>query len=390
MSRQLAEKVLKQQSGGRFVLTLDATFFSTQGKKTENTFCNGSHGGSKHRSKKEKQKAQKKAQRYAKTKNTPKRCHGFTFAVLITPNGTRTVWQYPHYTPEYCETHCVQHETTAELAAKLIAELPLPEGADVIVLADTAYDAGVVHKACAARGYTWIVPCNPERRLAGPKGQRRKVRSLLEDWPQYKLKTIRFTPNQGRYAPYRRLSKSRSGPKTQARTYYVHQEKREVQSVGQVQLVFSTTEKNLSPATPANVKILMSNDLSLKPAELVELYTLRWQIELFFKELKSQLGVDQYRFKAFAAVEGWIETAVIAMLYMESLRDQELRRKDLTEAERLWWHRQRAYGLSQEIRRRSQQADLEYIATRLQTEGGTRKLKRLVEKSIPREYRCGK
>ena len=31
--------------------------------------------------------------------------------------------------------------STAEAAADLIRELPLPEGADVVVLGDTAYDA---------------------------------------------------------------------------------------------------------------------------------------------------------------------------------------------------------------------------------------------------------
>lgn len=386
-SRKLAETLLKKQTVlvGRFVLILDATLFTHQGKKTENTYSSGSHGGyGKRRAK----KGKKKDKRYGRPKNATKSCHGFTFAVLITPMGTRIPWQYPHYTPEYCETHDVEHRTTAQLAADLIAQLPLPEGVDVVVLADTAYDAAVVQKACAARGYTWIVPTNPQRRLAGPSGQRPMVRSLLDDWSKYELTTVRFAPHQGRYVAYRRLSSSRSGPKTKSRTYYVHQEKREVQSVGLVQLVFSTTEQTLSKATPDNVKILMTNDLRLRPAELVELYTLRWQIELFFKELKGQLGTDQYRFQKFAAVEGWIEMAVIAMLYLETYRYDQLCRKDLAEAARIWWQRQRTYGICQAIRLRSQQGDLEYIADRLKTDGGTRKLKRLVEQSIPHEYRC--
>ena len=36
-------------------------------------------------------------------------------------------------------------------------------------------------------------------------------------------------------------------------------------------------------------RTLLTNDLSLSVAEIVELYDLRWQIELFFKELKSSL-----------------------------------------------------------------------------------------------------
>jgi hypothetical protein len=36
------------------------------------------------------------------------------------------------------------------------------------------------------------------------------------------------------------------------------------------------------------------------------MYSLRWQIELVFKELKSTLGFAQYSFKKFLAVEAWV------------------------------------------------------------------------------------
>ena len=70
-------------------------------------------------------------------------------------------------------------------------------------------------------------------------------------------------------------------------------------SVGEVRLVFSTTKKDLKTATPDDVKILMTNDLRLSVRDVVELYSLRWQIELFFKELKSTLGFHQYQFQKF-------------------------------------------------------------------------------------------
>ena len=50
-------------------------------------------------------------------------------------------------------------------------------------------------------------------------------------------------------------------------------------------------------------KILMSNDRTLTARDLVLMYTLRWQIELFFKELKSTLGMHRYRFRDFERVE---------------------------------------------------------------------------------------
>jgi hypothetical protein len=379
LSLQAAAQLLQRagRRGGRFLLDIDATSCSQQGTKTQNTYSTGNR-----------KRRPKKGRRYGKHQHAPKQVHSFTFAVVIAPDGTRIPWQCPHDTKDYCQAHGLVPRTTAELAAELIAEIPFPEGAEVIVLADTAYDAQVVQEACEKRGYTWIVPCHPERRLAGPKGERPLVRSLLKDWSTYALKTVRFAPHQGEYVAYRRLSSSRSGPKTKPRAFYAHQETREVHSVGKVRLVFSTTEQKLQKATPDTVKILMTNNLRLSLREVVELYTLRWQIELFFKELKSTLGMDQYRLREFAAVEGWIELAVLTMIYLESYRLDQLERKNLEEAERKWWQRQRAHGLCQAVKLHSQQADLQYIADRLQTDGGTRKLKRLVAQAIPQEYRC--
>ena len=62
-------------------------------------------------------------------------------------------------------------------------------------------------------------------------------------------------------------------------------------SVGEVRLVFSTTQKDLPTATPDDVKILMTNDLRLSVRAVIELYSLRWQIELFFKGTQVDAGL---------------------------------------------------------------------------------------------------
>ena len=46
----------------------------------------------------------------------------------------------------------------------------------------------------------------------------------------------------------------------------------------------------------------MTNDEKLTLRDVIELYQLRWQIDLFFKELKSTLGLS-LRFKKFEKVE---------------------------------------------------------------------------------------
>lgn len=373
----LRRELLEQESGqGRFLFILDATLCSQQGKKTENTYSAGNR-----------LRRPKKGRRYGKQKRARKSCHSFTMGLLITPSGTRIPFSIPYRTREYCQKKGLKHRTTAEAAADLIRQLPLPEEAEVIVLGDTAYDAKVVRQACQDRGYTWIFPCNPERVLAGPK-PRPQVRSLFKDWSSLSPQTLRLFPGQGKYVAYRRLSPHRIGPKAKPRTYYVHEERREVHSVGPVRLIFSTTQANLETATADDVKTLMTNHLRLSLREVAELYTLRWQIELFFKELKSTFGFHQYQFQKFESVESWCELALATFLYLESYRARQLRRRGLSDKEKRWWRHQRTHGLCQAVRLASQQSELAYLAHRLKTPRGIGKLKHLLRETLAPEYRA--
>jgi hypothetical protein len=362
---------------GRWIYIIDATLCSQAGKKTENTYSTGNH-----------KRRPRKGRRYGKNKHAKKSCHSFTMGLLITPSGIRIPFSKPYYTREYCKKKGLRHRTTAEAAADLIGELPLPEGAKVVVLGDTAYDALVVRDACSKRNYMWIFPGNAERVLAGPKGKRPKVRSLLKDWSNWSKQTIRLAPGQGKYAVYRRISAHRIGPKAKMRTYYVHEEKQAVYSIGKVRLVFSTTTANLKTATPNDVKILLTNDMHLPLREIVELYSLRWQIELFFKELKSTLGFHQYKFTRFDAVEGWTVLALATFTYLEWYRCRQLVRRGLSEDEKRWWRRQRTYGLCQAVRLASRQSELHYLADKLKTPQGIAKLKRVLYNSFAPEYQA--
>jgi hypothetical protein len=373
----LREALLQTEAGkGPFLFIVDATLATQAGLKTQNTYSTGNR-----------QRRPKKGRRYNNKKVVRKKCHSFTFGLLITPSGYRIPWQIPHYTKEYCAQKGIPHRTTAESAAVLIRQLPLPEDAEVVVLGDTAYDAQVVREACDERGYTWIFPANPERVYEGPKGQRPKLRSRLKDWASLSLKKIRLRASTGKYAKQRRLSKWRVGPKQKHRVYYAYQEKLEVRSVGCVQLVFSTMKPNLAKATPDDVKILMTNALDLSVSEVIELYSLRWQIELFFKELKSTLGFSQYSFQDFEAVKAWVETAITTVLFLEHERAKRLSDRRLSKEQRRWWEAQRLHGLCAAFRQQCDGHELKYLSERLKTPGGVAKLKRLLAAATPSEYR---
>jgi hypothetical protein len=369
--------LMEGRTSGQFYFLVDQTLVSQQGEKTENTFSSGNR-----------QRRPRKGRRYSKYKHARKSCHCFVKGLLMTPSGIRIPFSRSYYTRDYCKTKNRPYRTQTELAAEMIEELPVPEGTKVVVLGDTAFDAAGIRAACAKRKYTWVVPLNPERVLAGPKGNRPKVRSLVNGLKADQLVEIRLHAGKGPCVEQRRVSPWRVGSKVKPRTYYVHQRRQVVHSVGEVQLVFSTRKKP-SKNQPVEVqKILMTNDLSLSARQIVEWYGLRWQIELFFKELKSTLGFHHYRFRTFERVEGWDELAQVTFLYLEWYRARQLQRRDLPEEKKKWWRWQRTHGLCMAVRQAAEQADLEEIAQRLETPTGLRRLRRLLNRALPKESRA--
>jgi hypothetical protein len=375
LSALQAQVLALESKGGRFVYLIDQTLCSQQGDKTDNTYSTGNR-----------KRRPRQGVRYSKYKHTRKQCHCFVMGLLLTPSGIRIPFRRSYYTKDYCQTKGWSYRKQTELAAEMIGELPLPDGADVVVLGDTAFDAQVIREACQKRRYCWIVPMNPERVLAGQK-PRPKVSSLAKELTAEQFTAIRLYPSKGKYVAMRRLSAYRIGPKVKPRIYYAHSENRDVHSVGNVQLVFSTRENPQSGQKPVVQKILLTNDRSLKAAEVVELYDLRWQIELFFKELKSTLGFDQYRFRRFEQVEGWLELTQVTFLYLEWHRVCQLKRSRLSKEEKERWRYQRTHGLCMAMRRQTERADLEYLAEALQTKGGIRRLRRQLDDATQAEYR---
>jgi hypothetical protein len=372
----LRSQVLQMESrqSETFFFLVDQTLTSQQGAKTENTFSTGNR-----------QRRPRKGRRYSKYKHARKTCHCFVKGLLLTPSGLRIPFSRPYYTRAYCAAKGRPYRTQTELAAEMIRELPLPDGAKVVVLGDTAFDAKCIRAACDQRKYSWVVPLNPERVLAGPKGQRPKVRSLINGLKADQLVEVRLHAGQGPLVVQRRVSPWRVGPKVKPRTYYVHQRRQAVHSVGEVQLVFSTRTKP-TKGQPVDVqKILMTNDLRVSAKQLVEWYGLRWQIELFFKELKSTLGFHQYRFRQFERVEGWDELIQVTFLYLEWYRARQLQRRDLSEEKKKWWRWQRTHGLCLAVRQAAEQADLEEVAQRLETPTGLQRLRRLLKRALPKE-----
>jgi hypothetical protein len=364
------------QRQGIWVFIVDQTYCGQQGQKTENTFSRANY-----------RPRAKKSQRRQK-KHAKRSCHGFVMGLLLTPGGLRIPCCRSYYTEAYCaaQKKPLPYRKQTELAADLIRTVVVPERAEVVVLGDTAFDADTIRTACAERHWTWIVPLNPERVLEVAK-PRPKVWSLVQELKAEQFTPVRLTPGQGSFVAQRRVARCRLGPKVKTRTFYVHRERRAVHSLGDVQLVFSTKVKPEQGVAVEVQKILVTNDLKRTAAALVELYSLRWQIELFFKELKSTLGLHQYRFRRFRKVEAWVQACLVAFVYLEWHRARQLRRRDLSAEERRWWQWQRTYGLCTAVRQAAEERDLTHLFRWSGTKTGRKKLRKCLRAALPLECR---
>ena len=362
----------EQHSDGTWLFLLDQTYCGQQGQKTENTFSRANY---RPRAKKSSRKQKK---------HTRRSCHCFVHGLLLTPSGLRIPCCRCYYTQDYCQAKKLTYKKQTELAAQLIEELTVPPGATVVVLGDTAFEAKVIRDACAPRDFTWIVPLNPERVLAGDK-PRVKVRSLTAGWTAEDFQAVRLVPGQGAYAAQRRAARCRVGPKAKARTFWVHPERREVHNVGEVLLVFSTKEQPCPGQAVQVQKILMTNGLRRTAAEVVTLYGLRWQIELFFKELKSTLGFAQYRFRKFAKVEGWVQACLVTFCYLEWYRAQQLECRALSEKEKQWWRWQRSHGVAVRVTQQAEEHDLVRLWRGTGTQSGVKRLRHTLRQALPPE-----
>jgi hypothetical protein len=279
-------------------------------------------------------------------------------ALLLSPAGVRIPFWLPYYTRDYAAWLRVDYQTQAQLAARLIRELPLADATRVVVVGDTAFEADGIRQACQERGWDWVTPLNPERVFAGDK-PRPKVLSLPKSLRPEDFTPVTLRLDRGPYAAPRRLGARRAQNAKHERTYWVHARTAEVHHVGRVLLLFSTTQ---APRTGEQVKVqkvLVSNAVGAGVAEVLAWYGLRWQVELFFKECKSELGLCRYKFQRFCKVERWVSLCLVTFCYLEWYRLQRL--KESRAKAEAYWQAARAHACRQAVVQDIEEEDLRQI-----------------------------
>ena len=128
-------------------------------------------------------------------------------------------------------------------------------------------------------------------------------------------------------------------------------------------------------------KVLACTDPTATVNQVIQWYEVRWQVELFFRELKSRMQFERYVLMKFEAVERYLDLLLMGLLLLEQqrLRDLERHGDEVGEV----WVQARTTDRLRMLEVLCQEWNLEYLKERLRTPGGTRRVLRELRRRAP-------
>lgn len=309
------------------------------------------------------------------------RVHTFVFGLLLTPDGTRIplprmTWR----TKKYAQRRGKRYKSQVDLSCELIriARKRIPSRIDLVVIGDSLYHGSKLPEFCRKHGCKYIVELGHDRGFADPRdpdrSSKRKIIDRARSLPWNQRKELTLVSGAEETASYRRYPAGKRA-RNSRRRYRLYREQRAVAGLGEVNLTYSWKSRTASSGgfrKGSKPKLLASNDLELGGASIVEFYELRWQIELFFRELKSDLGLKDYRGLTFEAFERYVDVILMAFMCLEEFRlAGGAARRPL-----------RSHGLRLALMRHAALEDCVSVLTLAKTRNGHRQLRIWLERQI--------
>ena len=259
------------------------------------------------------------------------KAHAFVQALLIAPSGRRIpLPRRSYYTQKYVNRQNrlrkegrrhgkpLAFKTQVDLAYLIVKELDLPEGIQLVVTADQYFEGTKLTRACRKKGYVFIAPVNSQRTYAPKKSLHSRGKRLPRD------ERRKLILRRGREDTASARRYSQRSARTEARRVYRYvSERRTVALIGEVAVVYSWKERTDSSGTPTgkySFKVLVCSDPEIDGALIIEWFEIRWQVEVFFRELKSDLGLEDYRGRDFTACERHYDLTLLAFMVLEQFR----------------------------------------------------------------------
>ena len=128
-------------------------------------------------------------------------------------------------------------------------------------------------------------------------------------------------------------------------------------------------------------KVLACTDPTATARQVIEWYEVRWQVELFFRELKSRMQFECYVLMKFEAVERYLDLLLMGLLLLEQQRLRDMQRNGAKVG--AVWVQARATDRLRMLETVVQRWNVQWIEYRLRTVGGRRRLLRELLRHAP-------
>jgi hypothetical protein len=318
----------------------------------------------------------------------PSKSHTFITGLLIKENGVRIplprmTWR----TRKYAKKLGKKYESKVALAAKMLRALKplLPENVDIVVVADGLYDAAPFMEACRKLHFKLIAPVDSRRCFgdvaSGAKDSKRILHARGRSLPRSAFQRVVLVRGKEETASYRRYTPDEE-ERDDTRTFRVCHEARDVAGLGLVGVVYSWKSPVYRPRRSEkreSFKVLVCSDSDMPAARVVELYDLRWQVELFFREIKGGLGLGNYTGTDFHAYERLVDLTLLSFLCLEELRQHGIEAASAP-VRRAKLASSRTAELKRELEREAMANDVAWLTTSLETKRGRRRLRAILER----------
>ena len=159
-----------------------------------------------------------------------------------------------------------------QIGADLVAELDLPWALKVRVLFDAYYLCPPVTEACKNKGFDWLSVASRNRTFHRDGGKKAKIGRLAPGWLKHMARTVRMPRARGSI------------------TQRIASVDGALSRIGRVRLVAAKRPRDAW----GNMVVFVTNR-KWDARKIVSLYERRWDIEVMFKHLRTDLGLGDYQ-----------------------------------------------------------------------------------------------
>ncbi|MCI0406207.1 MAG: IS701 family transposase, partial [candidate division Zixibacteria bacterium] len=221
--------------------------------------------------------------------------HNLLYGFVVHPDGGFPSDVALYRKKEDCRARGIPFRTKIELAREMVGGFLPPASHAVTVLGDAWFFCRDLVVDAEAKGYHWIF-ASKGNRVVYRRGHKTKLSRLAK---------------REKLSDYKRV-------KIRGRVFWVLGLEVEIPKIGKVLLVLNR-EKTKGKKRLGCPRLVVTDRLDLPPEKVLELYLNRFQIEVFFRDAKGHLGLDQYQMRRADGVLTHASLVSAAYLFLARL-----------------------------------------------------------------------